>query len=351
MASRSGAASASNIDVEKTTLGRALKSRRLVVPPFQREYSWEHKRVAKLFSDFKAAMTRGQDSYFLGTVVFQATNPPGVIDGQQRLATTCVFLAAVRDKYLELGANDEAKSITEDFLFTYDRRTKEWLPRLLLNIDDRGYFKANVLLQPSERKPTVERREVHSHRLIDDAFTIAREWVEKITSVAPSAARKVEELNVWVDFIEERAVVVALTPPNLSQANQMFMTMNDRAQRTLQSDLIKSHLFQEVSQDEIEGPHITEAVAKWAMARKMVDTGAKTQADPVLGYLHRFCVVRDGPVTLDNLFDEIEGKVAGRNQALDFLNTMAAYAKPYRAAIGDHPDFWDGKGHQLKRLV
>src|SRR5882762_9339699 len=109
---KSGPGSPTNIEVDKTTLGRALKSRRLVVPGFQRVYSWQLSRVKKLFGDFQAAMTRGQDSYFLGMIAFQATNPPCVIDGQQRLATTCIFLAAVRDAYLELGATEEAASIT-----------------------------------------------------------------------------------------------------------------------------------------------------------------------------------------------------------------------------------------------
>ena len=60
MAKRS--ASPTSIEVDKTTLGRVLKSRRLVVPGFQREYSWKKGRVDKLFGDFQAAMTRGQPS-------------------------------------------------------------------------------------------------------------------------------------------------------------------------------------------------------------------------------------------------------------------------------------------------
>jgi hypothetical protein len=351
MPRKPGPASPTNIEVDKTTLGRILRSRRLVVPGFQREYSWHHSRVRKLFSDFQAAMTKGQDSYFLGTVVFQSTNPPSVIDGQQRLATTCIFLAAVRDAYLKLGASDDAASITNDFLFTYDRDVKESLPRLLLNIDDREYIKNRVLVEPGQRPPTTERKEVHSHRMIDQAFACSCEWVKKIADRGMTPARKVEELNVWVDFIERKAVVVAITPPSLSQAYQMFITLNDRAQRTTQADLIKSHLFQEVSEGETHNTHLTEASTKWATARKMADIGVRSQEDPILSYLHYLCVIRTGPVTLDGLFDVIEGKIIGRNQALHFLDALSAYAKPYRAAIGDHPQFWDDKGHQLSRCV
>ncbi len=351
MAKRQAALSPTGIEVDKTTLGRILKSRRIVVPGFQREYSWKPARVKKLFTDFQAAMTKEQESYFLGTVVFQGTNPPSITDGQQRLATTCIFLAAIRDAYLELGAMDEAKSITEGFLFTYDLDAKETLPRLLLNIDDREYIKNTVFLEPAKRMPMTDRREVHSHRMIDQAFACARDWVKTITDRADTNPRKVEELNVWVNFVEFRAVVVALTPPSLSQAYQIFITMNDRAQRTTQADLIKSHLFQEVTEGETASHHVTEASAKWTTARKMADVGVRSEEDPLLSYLHYLCIVRTGPVTRDELFDVIENGVTGRNKALDFLDAMSRYAKPYRAAIGDHPQFWDDKVHQLRRCV
>src|SRR5262249_52419950 len=352
MAKRSGPASGTGIDVEKTTLGKMLKSQRLVVPGFQREYSWKPTRVKKLVSDFQAAMTKGQASYFLGTVALQDTHPPGLIDGQQRLATTCIFLAAVRDAYLELGAMDEAHSITNDFLFTYDRLAKESLPRLLLNIDDREYIKNAVLLEPEKRTANDLPKEVHSHRLIDKAFALSQEWVRKITATADTPTRQVEALNVWVDFIEQKAVLVALTPANLSQAYQMFITLNDRAQRTTQADLIKSHLFQEVSEGETANVHLTEASSKWAAARRMMDTGSvRGDDDPILTYLHHLCVVRSGPVTLEGLFDVVEGNISGRNQALQFLEALSAYAKPYRAAIGNHPEFWEAKSHELRRCV
>jgi uncharacterized protein with ParB-like and HNH nuclease domain len=62
----------------------------------QREYSWEEKQVAELFQDFSKAISGHKSSYFLGTIVL--TQPgeevPEVADGQQRLATTTILLAA-----------------------------------------------------------------------------------------------------------------------------------------------------------------------------------------------------------------------------------------------------------------
>src|SRR4051794_7035618 len=86
------------IELDQVGLGAALKHNTLFVPPNQREYAWKDDQVQQLFQDFAKAISDGKD-YFLGTLV---TIPRGngaleVADGQQRLATTSVLLAAIRD--------------------------------------------------------------------------------------------------------------------------------------------------------------------------------------------------------------------------------------------------------------
>ncbi len=59
------------IDVEKSTLGKALLNGPLIVPNYQREYAWHPDRVQKLFDDLGNAMLKSQSSYFLGTIVLR----------------------------------------------------------------------------------------------------------------------------------------------------------------------------------------------------------------------------------------------------------------------------------------
>ena len=193
------------IDVSRSTLGGALRNGPLSVPNHQREYSWKKDRVAKLFDDFGNAMVKRQASYFLGTIVMTPGKPPNVIDGQQRLATTTIFLAAARDALIELGQEQDAKSIDDDFLFKYDRGNKEDVPRLRMNTDDRAYMHARVLARPAERKPIAPR--AHSHRRINDAAELAAERVRKIIDSADTTPRKVEALNQWIEFIDRKSVV------------------------------------------------------------------------------------------------------------------------------------------------
>src|SRR4051812_22354307 len=95
--------SSREIKIEDVGIGTVLK-RRLIVPPNQREYSWEADHVKELFDDLQRALDESQPpAYFLGTIAL--TGPPQsvphVTDGQQRLATTMLLLAAIRDHFVE----------------------------------------------------------------------------------------------------------------------------------------------------------------------------------------------------------------------------------------------------------
>src|SRR5712692_2204245 len=75
-----------------------------VVPYFQRAYSWRRHQWNTLFDDILELYELGSsNSHFLGSMVLLAekstdkVNPTLLIDGQQRLVTLSLFLAAIRD--------------------------------------------------------------------------------------------------------------------------------------------------------------------------------------------------------------------------------------------------------------
>jgi len=76
-----------------------------VVPYFQRTYSWRRRQWTTLFDDILELYELGsQNSHFLGSMVLLAENNEAdpvphtlVIDGQQRIVTLSLFLAAIRD--------------------------------------------------------------------------------------------------------------------------------------------------------------------------------------------------------------------------------------------------------------
>ena len=95
------------IEIERETIGHALRDRRLFVPMHQRSYAWEDEHVVDLYEDLARAISDGDQEYFLGSIVVVRTAATRfeVNDGQQRLATSTILIAAIRDYFL--SSNDE----------------------------------------------------------------------------------------------------------------------------------------------------------------------------------------------------------------------------------------------------
>src|ERR1700733_4075474 len=169
----------SNIDFAVLGIAEILQRFRLRVPPNQREYSWEAGEVRDLMQDISNAMrTGGDNTYFLGTIVLTKTLDDSleVADGQQRLATITMILSYVRDYFREKDNLPSANSIENEYLFKYDIKAKDILPRLTLNLDDNEYFRNAILHIPGNRESMSPSR--RSHRLISGAVNEIRDHFE-----------------------------------------------------------------------------------------------------------------------------------------------------------------------------
>src|SRR5665213_1710679 len=93
-------------------IGELLKRGRLQVPPNQRSYAWEERHIRSLFEDLNEAITNDEDDYFLGTIVLvsDGVSDPSIEDGQQRIATTTILLARIRDKLFAINRAPGARS-------------------------------------------------------------------------------------------------------------------------------------------------------------------------------------------------------------------------------------------------
>jgi uncharacterized protein with ParB-like and HNH nuclease domain len=120
-------------------------SRRLAVPIYQRSYAWgddDHDRdqVDEFWSDLRSSFLEKDGEYFVGTIVLSKTGSTSgtatVIDGQQRLATTALLLAAIRDEFDKRGDANRGRIIHEKYLASSDLRSAAHIPQLTLNSED-----------------------------------------------------------------------------------------------------------------------------------------------------------------------------------------------------------------------
>ena len=124
------------IQIDRQTIGNALIQKRLRVDTHQREYAWEEDHVRELYQDFDDVITTGVPGaeHFLGSIVVanDRKKRPKIVDGQQRLATCLIFLAAIRDWVYLHDDKDRAQALETQFLITIDPDTLNPEPHLQL---------------------------------------------------------------------------------------------------------------------------------------------------------------------------------------------------------------------------
>lgn len=327
---------------EHLGIAEALLRKPLAVPLNQREYSWTEKEVGELLEDLHQAINEDKSEYFLGTVVTTrpATSALEVVDGQQRLATCTILLAAIRDYFFSKNDSMMIEAI-EDFLFTIDRDRRERVPRLTLNVDDDKFFRDSVLPKPNEKIRKKATAVKASHERIAAASRVAAEHVENILRPFNESVRS-DYLNKWVNFLQHKARIIFLTASDNANAYVMFETLNDRGLRTTQADLVKNYLFSQAD------TRINEAQERWSRMRGLLESLGE---EVTLTYLRHLSISKYGYLKEREVFDRISSSVRGRTAAIDFLETLSVCAGDYVAILSPEHPKWNGYPDGMRSSV
>lgn len=317
------------------------KDHRYVIPVFQRPYVWgEESNWLPLWEDLRKAAEDAENpsadddeprEYFLGALVTQHRTPRPrrvptslVIDGQQRMTTFQVFLAAARRVAMEVGAAGAADRFTAlvanrvhaDGEFPEDRYKVTPLEH------DRAAFEWAVRA-PGEVLPTPS----SSHRLARAAAwfeSAVRDWI----SESPAPAVRLDMLHFAV---ESRVKVVSIFLEAKDDPQVIFEALNHRGTRLDAADLVKNLLFQTLDRQgdahlerELDSKH-------WAVLdadhwRSEVTTGRikRVKVNVLLAYW--LSVVRGEETSVEHLFEDFKRwmKVSGA-RAADVIREIRVY--------------------------
>ncbi len=110
---------------QETTLGDLLSigTSLYLIPFFQREYRWAPDKANNLLQDILNIVDGLTDKHFLGAVIVHGrrANPTDpkvfeVIDGQQRLTTAFLFIAALVKVLAQVKQHDEAAKLAQNYM-------------------------------------------------------------------------------------------------------------------------------------------------------------------------------------------------------------------------------------------
>lgn len=269
------------------------EARRFMVPLYQRKYEWDDERLIPFWEDVeaKAIEVLSGDSrfqHYLGALIispikaastFSTTPKLQVVDGQQRLTTFQLFLAALRRVAEERGADDLAAQI-EDYLFNplkknddaaakyklmptpHDREVfQDMLEmthsgiRAKYNAEWWGYSVKKKTQLRSLRAYVVFRQRITSFALYGSADLSSDEDEVTDETKGPVDENDTEEaiaerLEALMTALLHRLKLVVIELGEDDDAQVIFETLNSKGKPLQAMDLVRNNIFYRAEKEE-----------------------------------------------------------------------------------------------------
>ena len=236
-----------NINVNKYPVSQMFDPDSKVIfeiPKYQREYTWGTREWEALFDD----LTDNDDGYFLGSIICinsatDTINAPKfeVVDGQQRLTTLSLFLAAlytIMNGYKDLLDEDQQSDILQLKRKLVLKKTKadiRIVPQVQgSNRDDFKGLLAEIGIIPKTPMPKFAglRRIVKAYNYFKKRINA---YLENADETIPVLFRILEKVN--------SAILVMIEVSNHADAYTLFESLNNRGTPLTSVDLIKNLLL------------------------------------------------------------------------------------------------------------
>lgn len=227
--------------VDANLLELLKKSTQFVVPIYQRAYSWGEAECKQLWEDIARAGGRTDFvNHFTGSIVYiekdqgttTATEPDLIIDGQQRVATVTLVLAALAE-HLDSLPEDQREPVNgfapekiRGLYLTNVYESGDRFFKLVLSKGDRDALKAIVMQAPI---PDGESRIPHNYRLLKEKLADAN---VDLGDVCRGLSRLV-------------VVDVKLTR-GTDDPQLVFESMNSTGKRLSEADLIRNFVLMDL---------------------------------------------------------------------------------------------------------
>lgn len=225
----------------------------------QRQYSWEEE-AETFYQDVVRFSKEAKDSdhYFMGSIltVWSPGRPDrDLIDGQQRLTTATILLAAIRDALWLLpsqNARTSASEVQRDFIAYSLDDTDDKKYFLQLTQFDMEFFRSHIQEWDPEtgQSPGVKDIKAPSNRAILDAKKRFADNIAKaINGLETDEAKRVWLLQLRRVLVRQLQFV-EVTTSSEDDANDVFETINDRGLKLSPLDLLRNFLLTDASAEE-----------------------------------------------------------------------------------------------------
>ncbi len=278
-------------------------TKQYIVPLFQRAYSWSKQEWEILWEDILDLCEKENPTpHFMGSIVtMQTTSVPEsvnkylLIDGQQRLTTVFILLAALRDKAKNSGDGELAKEINDTFLVNPFKK-------------DTDYYK----LQPTQ----VDRQAFYC--IIKDELTNDK---NSILECFNFFKKKLEQNELPLSQINQiicsNLSLVSIVLNNNEDPYLVFESLNAKGRSLTQADLIRNYFFMRINTDNQQSVH----GQYWQPMEVLLE-------DNLTEFIRHYLAKSGADIRKDEVYFQIKNSLKNGN-VIAYLQDLSIFAQYY----------------------
>ncbi|MEU4876881.1 DUF262 domain-containing protein [Streptomyces sp. NPDC021608] len=335
---------------QRQTLGQLIGANNPVVTvpdDSQRQYAWTKKEVDVFWADiekFKESRESGRESsaeYFIGPVVTitgDSKQGRSLLDGQQRLTTSTILIAAIRDILWGMRSPEgisSANNIQRDYIARKSGRKEPMEYFLVLSLFDRDFFRDHIQdwSEITGGCAKIEKPGRPSHHLILDAYNNFRSKIgNRLQAYAEDEAR-MDYLDALRECLINGLVFVEIQTPSSGDANEVFETINSRGKDLSTVDLVRNFLMEKGRSDH-EKTRVNDA---W---RSLLD--GFERREEIEKFLRHFWVSTHGDVKSHSLYATIRKDLSAHFDKRPQSYGVGAFSAELEGAAGRYAELITG---------
>jgi len=201
------------------------------IPQYQRAYAWvADPHLNAFLSDLReqvnAQKSNSEKTYFLGTLLLHEISKETlhIVDGQQRLTTSVIFIAAAlqRNKEKTIFSEKLKKILRNNYIFD----EVEEVQKFQTIMEDNPFFRSHIL------------------KIHDSCTTEESPSSKRLKQAMDYFSNEVDD-HEWKDLVNAliNAKVMVYSVPSAADATLIFELQNDRGKKLTDLEALKSYLM------------------------------------------------------------------------------------------------------------
>ena len=332
------------LETKTITLGELLgNGKTYMVPPYQRDYSWNEDKWEDLFFDIND-LENSKHPHYMGAIVLQTSNNKqySIIDGQQRITTLSIFIIAIISILKDMVTNNIDKEANEErveilsrtYLGDKNPASLHRVSKLELNAVNNPFFTKYVVQILKPARAVLIKEDSANKQLLKAYEYFYKRLKEKLKGLEGEKVTK-----YLSETIADKIKFIQIAVEDELNAYTLFETLNARGVELTSSDLLKNYLFSLVGDGTTKTGDYKVLLEEWNYINSQIGT------KDFPNFLRYYINSQKPLVRHNGLYKEIKKSVNNHEDVFTLIDNLKELAPVYMAFKNPSDDLWGEYGN------